>query len=602
MKNEGEILIINIKYEGNINSLKIISDYTVKQIISIYIITFLNSNYDDISKFKLKLGEKTINHEETLLSYLNDIKNNCVFDLIFSKIMPECMIMDANENEIDIKFFKKNKNIFSVNYFPNLFGLLKLCLLKEIAISNDYENIKILLPEKISRIMNILKRGKIKSDEVEKGIQELLNMVKGGNILNFAKYVDGLISQNEINTHLISNLNNSRNDILYIYNCLGKYIEYEKLFELEFKRAKNQSIFEYIIISSAIIEREDIYKFEQNRQFCPNRVDRVLFHGTSFEAISKILPDMFYRAKSNQNGEGVYFTQELDSCWIYGSEEGNNNIGLKYGRRNLKIPKVGQCFSFIASGIYYNKNGFRRVIDNSYNPKKNEINFALAEMTGLQTVKDDKLIDKRRFYGTEFVINDLDQICPFLGLKLKRVEYCIIWRDTNFSKNSIYNNPFDNTFKNHLAKLWNKINQKSKINIYACSTSEEALKLVNRKKYNKIILISNIGNDYGGKIFADNARKIIGNNVIILFNAYNINHLTWVKNYKNALFSNDPKYYEEYFDCFHENNLNESKNALMNFKIKLENHYNVKFNFDNYFLFYPYAESLNIAEFKDLIF
>ena len=602
MKNEGEILIINIKYEGNINSLKIISDYTVKQIISIYIITFLNSNYDDISKFKLKLGEKTINHEETLLSYLNDIKNNCVFDLIFKKIMPECMIMDANENEIDIKFFKKNKNIFSVNYFPNLFGLLKLCLLKEIAISNDYENIKILLPEKISRIMNILKRGKIKSDEVEKGIQELLNMVKGGNILNFAKYVDGLISQNEINTHLISNLNNSRNDILYIYNCLGKYIEYEKLFELEFKRAKNQSIFEYIIISSAIIEREDIYKFEQNRQFCPNRVDRVLFHGTSFEAISKILPDMFYRAKSNQNGEGVYFTQELDSCWIYGSEEGNNNIGLKYGRRNLKIPKVGQCFSFIASGIYYNKNGFRRVIDNSYNPKKNEINFALAEMTGLQTVKDDKLIDKRRFYGTEFVINDLDQICPFLGLKLKRVEYCIIWRDTNFSKNSVYNNPFDNTFKNHLAKLWNKINQKSKINIYACSTSEEALKLVNRKKYNKIILISNIGNDYGGKIFADNARKIIGNNVIILFNAYNINHLTWVKNYKNALFSNDPKYYEEYFDCFHENNLNESKNALMNFKIKLENHYNVKFNFDNYFLFYPYAESLNRAEFKDLIF
>ena len=112
MINEGEILIINIKYEGKINSLKIINDYTVKQILSIYIITFLNSNYNDINKFKLKLREKTINHEETLLSYLNDIKNNCVFDLIFKKIMPECMIMDANENEVDIKFFKKIKIFF----------------------------------------------------------------------------------------------------------------------------------------------------------------------------------------------------------------------------------------------------------------------------------------------------------------------------------------------------------------------------------------------------------------------------------------------------------------------------------------------------------
>ena len=311
---------------------------------------------------------------------------------------------------------------------------------------------------------------------------------------------------------------------------------------------------------------------------------------------------MFYRANCIQHGEGVYFTQDLDSCWIYGSEVGNKNVDPKYGRRNLNIPKAGECFSFIASAIYYNKNGFRTVIDNSYNPKKNEINFALAEMTSLKTVTDYQKIDKKRFYGTEFVINDLDQICPFLGLKLKRDEYCIIWRDTNFSKNPVYNNQFDNAFKNHLAELCNKINQKSKINIYTCSTSEEALKLVNRKKYNKIILISNIGTDYGGKIFVDNARKIIGNNVIALFNAYNINHLTWVKNYKNALFSNDTKYYEEYLDCFNHKNLNETKNAIMNLKGKLENHYKVKFTFDQNFLSYPYAENPNIREFKDLLF
>ena len=166
MINNVETLIINIKYEGKIKSLKIISDYTVKQIISIYISTFLHSNYNDLSKFKLKLGEKIINHEETLLSYINDINNNCVFDLIFGNIIQECMIRDS-ENEIDInlKFIKKNKNIFNGYNFQNLFGLLKLCLLKEIAITSDYEGIKNLLPGKILKIMEILKRGKIESNE-----------------------------------------------------------------------------------------------------------------------------------------------------------------------------------------------------------------------------------------------------------------------------------------------------------------------------------------------------------------------------------------------------------------------------------------------------
>ena len=51
----------------------------------------------------------------------------------------------------------------------------------------------------------------------------------------------------------------------------------------------------------------------------------------------------------------------------------------------------------------------------------------------------------------------------------------------------------------------------------------------------------------------EQARKIIGNDVIVLFLAYNIAHLDWVKTYKNALFSNDPNFYEEYLKCFSEN-------------------------------------------------
>ena len=84
-----------------------------------------------------------------------------------------------------------------------------------------------------------------------------------------------------------------------------------------------------------------------------------------------------------------------------------------------------------------------------------------------------------------------------------------------------------------------------------------------------------------------------------------IDHLTWVKDYENALFCNNNDFFVEYCDCFYENNINATKDAILNFKGRLESNYKdykVKFTFNNYFLFYPLVEKSNIKEFKDLIF
>ena len=132
------------------------------------------------------------------------------------------------------------------------------------------------------------------------------------------------------------------------------------------------------------------------------------------------------------------------------------------------------------------------------------------------------------------------------------------------------------------------INQVAKYNIYPCETTEQALELVKRKKYNKIILISNVGTNLEGKIFIDKAREIIGNNIVTLFLAYRTAHLDWIKNYKNAIFSNEPKFYEEYLQCFEGSDI---KSNIRNLVGKLENHYNVKFNFDNDFLEYPHFKN-----------
>ena len=170
---------------------------------------------------------------------------------------------------------------------------------------------------------------------------------------------------------------------------------------------------------------------------------------------------------------------------------------------------------------------------------------------------------------------------------MERNEYCVIWRDINFSSQPIYNNEYDEVFKKFLKERLKYINQMAKYNIYPCETSEEALKLVERKKYNKIILISNVGDDLGGKKFITNARKIIGNDVIALFLAYNTSHLDWIKNYKNALFSNDPKFYEEYLECFENGNRDFIEGKIKELKEKMEKHYSIKFNFDDAFLDFP---------------
>ena len=56
--------------------------------------------------------------------------------------------------------------------------------------------------------------------------------------------------------------------------------------------------------------------------------------------------------------------------------------------------------------------------------------------------------------------------------------------------------------------------ERIEFNFYPCETSKEVIKLIKRKKYNKIILISNVEKNLSGKKFVEDARKIIGSNII----------------------------------------------------------------------------------------
>ena len=572
------------KYEVSYDSSTKIEDFILDITLK-----YIGHSTVDFSKCIVKFGEELLNNKENLNKSLDDmdIEDDDCITLIETQDI--CAGGGSwYDKEINIKFIKLSNNYINKNDNPEIVGLLKLCLLKEVSQKISHKDLK-KLPELIYCIMEILSNGYITEYNIKENIKKVLLKNKGSSIINFSNYVDDIIDNNKINQILNLLSINDLKEMKDIRYRLSKYDKYIKFFNKEFEKNKKESFLEFSIISLVVIEREDLEKFEVEREKCQNRIEKILYHGTSVEPISSILTN-YYRKSSGAgksiNGKGVYFTDSLDYGWFYGGIDGN--------RANFSgIPKVDDTFTVIINYIYYDRNGFKQVKDSSRTPAKNQINFAYA---GARSERINQP-NKNKFFATEYVINDLDQICPFMSATLKREEFCIIWRDNNFSSKPVYNNKFDQIFKSFLKERMAYINQVAKYNIYPCDTTEEALELVNRKKYNKIILISNVGTDMGGKKFIDKAREIIGNNVIVLFLAYRNDHLNWIKNYKNALFSNEPKFYEEYLQCFDEKDIKYNIRLLIG---KLEACYNVKFNFDNNYLDYPYFK--NDGKYTELIF
>ena len=115
------------------------------------------------------------------------------------------------------------------------------------------------------------------------------------------------------------------------------------------------------------------------------------------------------------------------------------------------------------------------------------------------------------------------------------------------------------------------------------------MKLLERKKYNKIILITKGNNDR--KDFILNARKIIGSNTIAAVSAYEfVNHINQVKEMENVLILNGSDFHEKFFkfiikkdaDLFYE-----LKNEIINFYNNMPGFYFTEnreelFNFPNF--------------------
>ena len=373
-----------------------------------------------------------------------------------------------------------------------------------------------------------------------------------------------------------------------------KFDEFNSFFENELENALKNSYFDYSVISMALYEKSRRKKYLKERQKCPNCIKRVLFHGTQIDPISKIVTNEFKYTRKAFYGMGIYFSDMLDYIGFYAG-------GTDYDTRRdnwCKIIPIQKTFSCVAAEIYYDEKKLKNIydfslrvpnldhfptyeeIESKYKKKmvvKNGIHLAKVEPSRGQVVEEINIpIEEKKgnFIGNEYAITEMDQMLPLYGLTLQRNEYFVVWRDNHFGKK-------DYKLSQYLAQRKLFLNKTAKMNVYFENSIEDALRIIARKKYNKIILISNIGLDLSGKKFVEIARKILGFDVVVLFFSANKNHFNWLKDFNNALYTDNSNFYEKYVLNYNEKGLKDLKNSV-------ENNYKIKFpNFTKDFLQFP---------------
>ena len=300
------------------------------------------------------------------------------------------------------------------------------------------------------------------------------------------------------------------------------------------------------------------------RDLCPNMIKRILYHGSQINAIASILTDEFKYTRRAFYGMGIYFTDLIDYTSFYCGGSKFKNRRLQFG----KTVPINSTFSLIASEVFYDKNKLKQIEDKNLlvpeldefpthkdlerkYPDKivepNGIHFIRVDSHGNPLKKKDFLQYKYKggFYGNEYAITEKYQIFPIYSFTLKRNEYFVLWRDPNFFEK--------NKFSKFLLERKLFCTEKGNMNIYFENSIEDALKFLLRRKYNKVILISNIGLDLSGKKFVEIARKIFGFDLMVLFFSANKEHLKWIQQFPNCVYTNSSKIYEDYITNFNEN-------------------------------------------------
>ena len=526
--------------------------------------------------FQVPIKIKSLDLKKKLLSLLST--NNLEFRH-HSKLYPDDQIITFEQGDT-IYVYKKEeneKNNKQETYvggggmnLEKLGGVFKLCLVKYI--SDRIIDVNIIKNEKLKKIIDEMKSFLLISKDENKNIK--IN-VKNGieiNIISYAYYISSEISDNDI-SNLINIFDQIYvNDIFHFWETLTIYQKYINFFDEILPKAIKNSYFEYSLSGIQLLNPLNNKDYFIHFENCPNREIKYLFQ--EIQGGQKNTKKQFY-------GLGTYFTDKIDYISYYQEKQ------------NFK-----ESFSCNISQIYYNKNLKQNIKDYSYythdssqtNKKviKNGIHIIKVKADSRQIINEQDLNKEKlngNFIANEYVISEKEQILPLFNLDFNKNQDLIIWRDPSYGANT----PFEIMFK--FSKLY--IYENYKMNLYFENSLEKALELVKRKKFNKIILISNIGKDLSGKRFVEISRNLFGFPIIILFFSNNPSHLSWLKDFPNVLFTNNKNIIQQYI-------MNYNEKGILALKNEIEKINNIKLKFTNDF--FSYKNIIKNNNDKNIIF
>ena len=475
-------------------------------------------------------------------------------------------VLEANDN-----------NIVNFNEIKDLYGLLKVCLIKTLTNKiNNLNKIKNILSNDLNQLILTFQNNIHLTGDKNQNIDA---MIKENKIINILIYSNNIINK-VINSQQIEDIidicldQKQKNEIKNYWGQLVKYEEYNSLFERQFEKDLKNCRFDYSLVSLNVLKNNNIEEFKNK---CQNKEIKFLYHESKINSNLLILNNELI----DSNKKEFCFYDNIDHFASNFEKDMNDD---NYGQ----IIPVNSTFSFIASAIFYDKNKMKlkEVFNSSKSSNELLLSYQgnLVEPDGINIIKiiknnnNSSIISnannkKKRVLENKYFISQNYQIFILYTLTLKRNEYYVLWRDPNFSGN--------NPYYDFLQTIKRLSIERIKINIYYEKSTEEALKFLVKRKYDKVILITSIGKDLSGKRFIDIARKILGFDIIALFFSNNHNHLNWIQEYQNCLYTKKMDIYEEYVANFNEP-------GLKKLKEKVETDYYIKlkpFSFD--FLSYP---------------
>ena len=144
---------------------------------------------------------------------------------------------------------------------------------------------------------------------------------------------------------------------------------------------------------------------------------------------------------------------------------------------------------------------------------------------------------------------------PFCSLTVMKRDHYILWKDENI--NNMY------------IEFLKELSRKMEVNVYTKKNVNNALKIIQNKKYARVKLITSGGDDnnLSGKKLIEQARKITHSNFVCLVFSDSNSHMEWICEMENVLFTSDPNDFKKFVA------LNMNLNDVLAFTSQLKNKY-----------------------------